>query len=431
MRERMPRREFLTRTGSAATGAALLALCPEPADGEIPAGPAASGTTVLGEEGKGARMRPDLGNLYPLLKTQAERAPRSLSYLAQEWPDREAWKARARARMHDLLAYTPEGAPPAPEVDVRRPMRGYTQQTISFASAKGVRVNGVFLLPERGRPPFPAVVAVHDHGGFYYFGKEKIVENPDEPAILTEFKRESYGGHSYASELARRGFAVLVIDGFYFGERRLDPESMPDLFSEALRQQTPGTDAWIRAFNRFAGERENHVAKTIFTAGCTWPGILFHDDRASVDYLLTRPEVDPHRIGCVGLSIGGFRAAHLGGLDPRIRATVVVGWMTTYDSLLFDHLRHHTWMIYVPGQLASLDLPDVASLTAPNPLLVLNCGRDSLFTPAGMKAAEDRLRSVFEKMGAGNRFHASTYDVTHQFNVSMQEEAFAWLKRWL
>jgi hypothetical protein len=133
----------------------------------------------------------------------------------------------------------------------------------------------------------------------------------------------------------------------------------------------------------------------------------------------------------VGLSIGGFRSAHLCGLDPRIRAAVVVGWMTTYDSLLFDHLRHHTWMIYVPGQLAHLDLPDVASLTAPNPLLVLNCGRDSLFTPAGMKAAEEQLQAVYGKMGAGDRFHASTHDVPHQFNVAMQEEAFAWLERWL
>jgi dienelactone hydrolase len=376
-------------------------------------------------------MKPDLGNLYPLLKTQSERAPRSLSYLAQEWPDREAWKARARARMHELLAYTPQGAPLAPEVRDRRRRQGYTQETVSFASAGGVRVNGVFLLPERARTPLPAVVAIHDHGGFYYFGKEKIVENESEPAILTEFKRESYGGRSYASELARRGFAVLVIDGFYFGERRLDPEAMPDQWSETLRQQPPGTDGWIRAFNRFAGERENHVAKTIFTAGCTWPGILFHDDRASVDYLLTRPEVDPDRIGCVGLSIGGFRSAHLCGLDPRIRAAVVVGWMTTYDSLLFDHLRHHTWMIYVPGQLAHLDLPDVASLTAPNPLLVLNCGRDSLFTPAGMKAAEERLQAVYAKMGAGDRFHAGTHDVPHQFNLTMQEEAFAWLERWL
>ena len=88
-------------------------------------------------------MKPDLGNLYPLLKTQSERAPRSLSYLAQEWPDREAWKARARARMHELLAYTPEGAPLASEARDRRRRLGITQETISFASAKGVRVNCV------------------------------------------------------------------------------------------------------------------------------------------------------------------------------------------------------------------------------------------------------------------------------------------------
>ena len=89
------------------------------------------------------------------------------------------------------------------------------------------------------------------------------------------------------------------------------------------------------------------------------------------------------RVGCMGLSIGGFRAAHLAGLDSRIKAAVVAGWMTTYDSLLKDHLRAHTWMIYVPGQLPFLDLPDVASLNAPNPLLIANCSQDVLFPLLG------------------------------------------------
>ena len=79
----------------------------------------------------------------------------------------------------------------------------------------------------------------------------------------------------------------------------------------------------------------------------------------------------------MGLSIGGFRSAHLFGLDPRIKAGVVAGWMTSYALQLSNHLRWHTWMIYVPRQHNFLDLPDVASLNAPNPLMVSTVFRTS------------------------------------------------------
>lgn len=376
-------------------------------------------------------MPSHVGNLYDLLKLQADRSPRSHSFLSGRWTDVDEWKREARAVMHDRLSYFPEEVPLEPEVLEETPQDGYRRLKVAFTSAPGVRVPAYLLLPEPGHFPAPAVVAIHDHGGFYYFGKEKIVAVEDEPGVLREFKESAYGGRSYASELARSGFVVLTIDGFYFGERKIALDSLPEQFTQPLRGLTPGTDEYIRAANSLLGAHEHLVAKTIFTAGVTWPGLLFYDDRKSVDYLLTRPEVDPARIGCLGLSIGGFRAAHLCGLDERIRAAVVVGWMTTYESLLYDHLLHHTWMIYVPGQYRFLDLPDVASLTVPHPLLVLNCARDALFTREGMEAAADRIQRVYDRLGARDRFRMSFYDVPHQFNAEMQYEAFEWLGRWL
>lgn len=105
--------------------------------------------------------------------------------------------------------------------------------------------------------------------------------------------------------------------------------------------------------------------------------------------------------------------------------------MTTYDSLLKDHLRNHTWMIYVPGQMRYLDLPDVVSLNAPQPLMVINCLQDQLFTLEGMQAAERKLRAVYEKMEAPERIRCRYYDVPHSMDVSMQNDAIAWLERWL
>jgi len=133
----------------------------------------------------------------------------------------------------------------------------------------------------------------------------------------------------------------------------------------------------------------------------------------------------------MGLSIGGFRSAHLFALDPRIKVGVVAGWMTTYTMQLYNKLRWHTWMVYVPGQTAFLDVPDVVSLSAPNPLMVINCEQDGLYPLEAMEAAEAKISAVYEKMGAKERFQCRYYDVPHSLNVKMQDDAIAWLKQWL
>lgn len=373
----------------------------------------------------------DVGQFFPLLQNHASRLTMSQSYLARDWPDREQWRVQGRARMHELLSYDPPAGALNAQIlsEVRKD--GYTRRLVSYSVAANRTTDAFLLIPDNLKGPAPAVIAIHDHGGFYYFGKEKITGMEDAPGILQQFIERSYGGRTFADELARRGFVVLVPDGFYFGSQRIDPGKVSERFTTELKDLDPVSDDYIRRFNRFASSHETLMAKTIFTSGTTWPGILFQGDRASVNYLLTCAEVDPERIGCMGLSIGGFRSAHLAGLDPRIKAAIVAGWMTTYDSLLKDHLRSHTWMIYVPGQMRYLDLPDVVSLNAPRPLFVINCLQDRLFTLAGMQAAERKLRAIYEKMESPERFHCRYYDVPHSLNVSMQNDAIDWLERWL
>lgn len=373
----------------------------------------------------------DVGQFYPWLQEQADNQPMSLSYLASDWRDREEWANTGRSKMHELLAYESNAGGMNAEILEVTAKVGYTHHRVRYSVAANRTTEAFLLIPNDLKEPAPAVVAIHDHGGFYYFGKEKITETEDPPGILQEFKDRYYSGRSYADELARRGFVVLVPDGFYFGSQRIDVDNVDERFAKEIRDMDTSTDDYIRQFNRFASSHETLMAKTIFTSGSTWPGILFQGDRASVDYLLTRPEVDADRIGCIGLSIGGFRSAHLAGLDSRIKSAVVAGWMTTYGSLLKHHLRSHTWMIYVPGQLKYLDLPDVVSLNAPRPLMVINCLQDRLFTLEGMQAAESKLESVYEEMNAADRFQCRYYDVPHSLNVEMQNDAIDWLSRWL
>ena len=277
----------------------------------------------------------DVGSLYPFIQSQTVHGEFPLSYLRPEFRDVAAWKVRARDKLHELLHYAPPSCEPNAEVVERVEADGYVREKVLFNTTPDLRIPAYVLIPKALKKPAPAIVALHDHGGFYFWGKEKIVETESEHASLTRFKRDAYSGKSIASELARRGYVVIVIDMFYWGERRMLLDDDP----ADWRDRPAGiADERIAAFNGRAGQSEQLVGRTIYAAGFTWSGVMFWDDVRTVDYLVKRPEVDPERIGCVGLSVGGLRSCHLAALDDRIKAAVVVGWMASYPAQLKDHV---------------------------------------------------------------------------------------------
>ena len=370
----------------------------------------------------------DVGSLYPFVASQAAREP-ALSWLRPAARDLAAWKRRARGKLLDLLHYAPPRCAPNAELIERIDRGDHFLERIRFNTTPDVRVPAFVLIPKGVRLPAPGVVNLHDHGGFYLWGKEKLVALPGEHAALTEFRRTSYEGRSTAVELCRRGNVVIVIDMFYWGERRMllddDPEEWRTRPASMPKQCVPD-------FNARSGAACPLVNHTIQAAGFTWPGVMLWDDLRTLDYLASRPEVDPKRLACVGLSVGGFRSCHLAALDDRIKAAVVVGWMTSFPHQLHKHTR---WTIgatmLVPGLYRHLDYPDVASMAAPAPLLVINGSRDTLFAPEGVRAAFDKLAACWAKAGAPDRLQTRLYDTPHEFNTAMQEEAWEWLERWL
>ncbi|MCC5929708.1 MAG: dienelactone hydrolase family protein [Cyclobacteriaceae bacterium] len=378
------------------------------------------------------KAKQDVGQFHLEIQSHADNRSMSLSYLSKDWPDLEAWRLMGRAKMNDLLNYAPIPVPLNAVVLDTIKKEGYTRYIVEYSITEHRRGGAFLLVPDGLTEPAPAVIALHDHGGFYFFGKEKIVETENPPEDLRQFIDRSYGGRTYADELARRGFVVLCPDAFYFGSQRIDISKVSENFTRIYPElQSSDEKLRIAEFNRFANAHENIMARYIFGSGATWPGILFHGDRIAVDYLLSLPQVDPKRIGCTGLSIGGFRSAHLFAMDSRISVCVDAGWMTSYPEQIDNHFRNHTWMIYIPGQLDWLDLPDVTSLSAPKPLMVINCIQDNLYTMAGMQSAVDKLDTIYKKLNASDRFQVKWYDVPHSFNVEMQDDAMDWLEHWL
>ena len=370
-----------------------------------------------------------VGSLFPFIESQAVKGEFPLSFLRPRFRSLRSWKKAARGKLLELLHYAPAPCRPAPETVERVDCGDYVREKVRFNTTPDARVPAFVLVPKNAPKRAPAIVALHDHGGFYLWGKEKIIEMPNEHPVLTDFKRQYYGGRSIATELVRQGYIVAVIDMFYWGERRMLLDDDAADWRERPASLTPER---IQTFNSRASQNEQLVGRTIYAAGFTWPGVMFWDDVRTVDYLLTRPDVDPHRVGCVGLSVGGLRSCHLAALDERIRAAVVVGWMASFPWQLKNHIRHsigHTMV--VPGLYRHLDYPDVAALAMPTPLLVINGAKDGLFHPDGVKASFAKLNACYVKASVPGHCRTRWYDTPHEFNAEMQAEAWEWLKRWI
>jgi dienelactone hydrolase len=311
---------------------------------------------------------------------------------------------------------------------------GLVGEALSWSVGYGPRTEAWLLKPSDAPGPLPGVVALHDHGGFKYLGKEKIARGPDAPPAFLEdyYWPLYYGSRPFANALAREGFAVLVPDTFLWGSRRFPLELMPDWSADAF---TGMIDDWrdhgipepIARYNFAAGLHEHVVEKYCRQLGTTLAGVVSHEDRIAVNVLRARDDVDSARIGCIGLSGGGARSALLQATCDPIRAAVIVGMMACYEHLLDRHIQCHTWMFWPDGWARQGDWPDLAACRAPSPLLVQYDRGDDLFSLSAMEAAHDRLTQHYTSVGQPDAYTGEFYDGPHKFDLEMQESAFAWL----
>jgi dienelactone hydrolase len=314
---------------------------------------------------------------------------------------------------------------------------GVAGEELSWSVGYGPRTTAWVLKPAGARARLPGIVALHDHGGFKWFGKEKIARGPEPPPefLADGYHNVYYGGRAYANALAREGFVVLVHDTFLWGSRRFPQQVMPDWAPRALRGMAAegATESWlpseVESYNFSATQHEHVIEKYCNLLGTTMAGVVAYEDRIAVNVLRARPDVDASRLGCIGLSGGGNRAALLQATHAGIGAAVVVGLMSTYPGLLDHNVVSHTWMLFPNGWSRYGDWPDLAGCRAPSPLLVQYDIGDELFTVDGMQAAHARLGEIYAGVGRSDGYTGEFYPGPHKFDLEMQSAAFAWLRR--
>jgi dienelactone hydrolase len=241
------------------------------------------------------------------------------------------------------------------------------------------------LLRPREVTPHGVVLYCHAHGNRFETGKDELLTG--RPALQAP---------PYGQALTERGWAVLAIDHWGFGERR-EPS-------------------------------ERALVKRLLWQGATLWSWRVHDTLAALDWLRAQPGFEALPVVALGLSMGSTMALWSAALDDRIAGCAELCGATEYDALLnsggFDL---HGEYFFVPSLLREFTLAEIAALIAPRPHLSLAGRADPLTPPAGLAALDGTLRAVDASLGTHKRWQQVLADGGHAETPSMRRQVLEWL----
>jgi len=348
-------------------------------------------------------VRPD--NL-PVMAPQLKARLRFPMAWSDQVTDLVAWRKAGVAKLWELTLQTPDhtqfDAQVIDEVD-----RGtYLARKVTFNLSANSRVLGLLLVP-KGQGPFPAAILYHDHGARFDIGKEKMIAPWGDPArqqASTAWTQRYFSGRHPGDELAKRGYVVFATDALGWGDR-----------------------------GAMTYDMQQALAANFFQLGSSLAGLMALEDTRAATFLASLPEVNPRQVAAVGFSMGAFRAWQAAALSDAITATVAVNWMATTEGLMVsgnNQLRGGSaWTMLHPGLQRFLDYPDVASLAAPKPMLLLAGEQDELFPLESVHAAYAKMGAVWSAWKAADKLTTKFWPGGHVFEQDQQIFAYDWLDR--
>ena len=326
------------------------------------------------------------------------RAPRSLSFDAATPEEMEEWRTAFAAKLRECLGPFPDSCFMDPEVIESVDTGPYRREKVLFNSEPDMAVVAYVFVPNDIGPGErrAGILACHGHGN----GKDDLA-NIDHGERLRRDKIAALN-YDYAHRLALRGYVVVAPDWRAFGERSLG-----------------------------GGFGQRDACNVFFIKGMLMGVNLLAlnvwDALRSIEYLQLRPEVDPARIGCVGLSYGGTMTLYAAALDERVKCAVVSGYLNTFEAYAVGF--GNTCGAQTPhGLLEYGEASDIGCLIAPRPLLIESGIQDDGFPIDASRQAAAAVRRAYDVAGASDRFDVDEFDGGHQWSG---RKAYDWLDKWL
>ncbi len=341
-------------------------------------------------------------NSYPSphdwIVAMAREAPLALSFHGQTVNDWSEWRGRWLAKLRELMGLLPERVPLEPVTIERFEGEGYVREKIIYHTDRHSSVPAYVLRPRNaGGKALPAILCAHGHDG-HNAGKEAVAGVEGDAGVEETIQAFNY---DYGRQLALRGYLTMAPDWRAFGERY-------------DRSRIKGRDPC------------NVIQNSLSWLGYSLLSLDVFDARAALDYLQTRPDVDPDRLGMVGLSYGGRLTTFTAALDERVKVAVVSGALNLFVERM--QTKGSCGSQVVKGLLQWGDVPEVLGLIAPRPLLIER-GRDDVLLPKEyFLEGFSRLQDIYRAAAVSERLAKDEFDGGHRFHGV---DALDWFDRWL
>jgi dienelactone hydrolase len=322
---------------------------------------------------------------------QLETRRKEISQLSTkaDWVSRQS---EVQQRLKEIIGGFPEKTPLNPRITGTLRGNGFRVEKVIFESLPRFYVTAALFIPDDLKGKAPAVIYCSGH-------------------TFESFRSRVY--QHMIINLVKKGCVVLAFDPIGQGERLqyLDEEGSKSIYSTPTHEHSyPGGQCFL-------------------TGNCL-AGYMIWDGIRSVDYLLTRPEVDPERLGITGRSGGGTQSAYIAAFDPRIKIAAPECYITGFEYL-FKSIGPQDAEQNFPGFLHSgLDLADLLEVRAPKPALIISTTND-FFSIQGARETYQEVKNAYEKWEKADLVAMSEDDAGHETTLKNREALYLFFKNHL
>ncbi|HBN85990.1 MAG TPA: hypothetical protein DDZ89_19355 [Clostridiales bacterium] len=310
----------------------------------------------------------------------------------EEWTK---WREEAQPKFMELLGEFPRKVDLEAEVEYRIEEGDLIRERVVFNSEEFMSVPCQILYPKNMKKDKSnaAIICSHGHGRF---GKDPIAGIRSSDGHIQDIKNMNY---NYGEQMAKAGFLTISPDLRVFGERR-------DLYDS-----TAGSDPCNVNFVK-------GVILGIYTLT-----LNIWDIKCCVDYLEQREELDPSRIGMMGLSYGGTMTTFTTAAEPRIKAANIMGYINSWAGFGIDRANFCGSQV-IPDVYRYFDTDDIAGLIAPRPLLIDMGIYDNCFYIQDLLKGYEGVKEIYKAAGVEDLLWSDIHPRGHSFGGNMAAEFF-------
>lgn len=299
---------------------------------------------------------------------------------AEDWRVRRPHVERALKKALGLTTL-PERTPLNVRIVSSDDRGDYIVDNIIYDSRPGFPVTGNLYRPKTETGPRPAILSPIGH-------------------LIDDGKRNTEV-QARSIKLAKMGFIVLSYDAIGHGERMV------------------------------SGNNHHEAGFALMPLGEHVTGWMVWDSMRGIDYLLSRADVDPARIGVTGNSGGGLNTLYTVAVDPRVAVAVITGYTFEFNNWI-KYAGAHGTCSYIPDLFHEMEWFEIAGLIAPRPLLMLNGEDDGIFPLSGARRAANKTAAIYSVLGHNDRVRF--YPVPkqrHAYSRPYREQMYGWMAKYL